>query len=1156
MSSNPSVNQQTNLEKVFVPHAYSHVVAIVNPKSGERQASDFVYSSLCEALSDPHKVHRLDAESFRDTTRMREMIKSYCVLFSEGQEVVSIEEIAEVKKTLIATKPQTSVVEILSTRKDIGSDDDLAENLGNRRPSSNLSSPKASPKDFNNEKNQTNNPSTPLLPPNRRKSIISPSEYASADRGTVVVAGGDGTVCFIMSVVDTVRDELEALVATERKVKVREAVQSLIANGSSVSMPLTITVRSPVIPAIGVIAMGTGNDLSNSLGYGLGYTKYPAPPCCCLCCDACVHVVKDILDSLVLKAVAVPFDRWQVSVTPIRELVTDVVSEAVFDEEDDKKVTSDRSLIFSTSTVVPGQSGTQSLQVPSNARRRTLSIAFDAELIGQGALMRSASALHLQASAGHSNTNSSTNTPSTNLRTLLEGQTPQVKTTANGKKRTTVVVDTQRFRAHNNGAERAGIFSDPANDEHTLVMASSFYRFAKSTSDTHPPANASAATQHKSSPPAYSPADASTSTADISNSNTTVNNNSASHASQPLSPQTRLVVEERLTVPSPSCSKQQDGTKGGRRRKSILEVSTASPVSPPSPATVLPPGSPNSDPAVGPKPTRRFIAMNYFSLGMDAFIATTFDTLRKQHPSLFNSRLMNKMWYGSLGLYGWAKSDRLDDNIYFMDVATEEGVVDGSIGAAVAANNKVLPPLPREDSPKETSIATPAAKAKPDEILLPRSSLDSPSTTLEEDRLEMQTPPTNKRSTMEECSKNMFPPIVTVPPLPTPIHFPPKTKCLVLSNVGSYSGGAKLWKTTDKAATKAADSRRALVDRIRKNNTSHSTRLSNNSSPIPHDDSQLDRPLVSNKHAHANSSATTPTGNKQPSVVFDPYNGLSDENLALLNGAKGYEHVSTSDDRIEVQAVGGLLDMMLLQSKMTPTKPMAQSQVVRIVVGHPEHHPSKVARRVADTVEELRRKQKVVDAMTEKAKTLAIKQYNAQAAKDHKALSQAGKNRPELHTRYLDPQQKVSLVAEHEAAIMAKDKDLAAAKSRIEELRSLLEVAPDWTIGVSRQQDTTSDNSDVIGGTPIDALRRQRPETLQEALATAIHSEVLNTPASDKFSTTSKPKSALTLNQTLNKSVCFQVDGEPSGYITEPSLIEVRPYPKQILVRSLTAPKM
>jgi len=61
------------------------------------------------------------------------------------------------------------------------------------------------------------------------------------------------------------------------------------------------------------------------------------------------------------------------------------------------------------------------------------------------------------------------------------------------------------------------------------------------------------------------------------------------------------------------------------------------------------------------------IMNNYFSIGSDANIAYAFDTTRKEHPSMFKSRIVNKIWYFSLGGVEYAKSiyNAIGQRVYY-----------------------------------------------------------------------------------------------------------------------------------------------------------------------------------------------------------------------------------------------------------------------------------------------------------------------------------------------------------------------------------------------------------------------------------------------------------------------------------------------------------
>lgn len=99
-----------------------------------------------------------------------------------------------------------------------------------------------------------------------------------AVRGTVIVAGGDGTVSWGMDIVDRCN---WAALGEENK------------------------------PHITVIPMGTGNDLSRSLGFGPGFAHIT---CCCGCCACCrIKALDETVDHS-CKGAPSQMDRWDIRV--------------------------------------------------------------------------------------------------------------------------------------------------------------------------------------------------------------------------------------------------------------------------------------------------------------------------------------------------------------------------------------------------------------------------------------------------------------------------------------------------------------------------------------------------------------------------------------------------------------------------------------------------------------------------------------------------------------------------------------------------------------------------------------------------------------------------------------------------------------------------
>ena len=228
------------------------LLAVVNPLSGERSAAAAVHDSFVASLG-AERVIRLDGAIFKDPSglkaRLQQAAQSHSARFSR-------------------TSPSG------------GAGGSQAE---------------------------------PLSPGVRRK-------------GTVLVAGGDGTVAFVMNIV---QDAFATAVGDDDTARggmddVDDTLAHLLATGAASTSGSPDRVGSPVaerdaaaaradaeeaVPAVAVFPMGTGNDLSFTLGFGLGFTRNH-------CCAACVCLPQDI-DAIVDATLAAPmvrFDRWEATV--------------------------------------------------------------------------------------------------------------------------------------------------------------------------------------------------------------------------------------------------------------------------------------------------------------------------------------------------------------------------------------------------------------------------------------------------------------------------------------------------------------------------------------------------------------------------------------------------------------------------------------------------------------------------------------------------------------------------------------------------------------------------------------------------------------------------------------------------------------------------
>ncbi|ESL10104.1 hypothetical protein TRSC58_02167 [Trypanosoma rangeli SC58] len=113
-------------------------------------------------------------------------------------------------------------------------------------------------------------------------------------RGTVLVCGGDGTVAFIMEQLDAVYDVIKSAAIKSRGTGMGDLKRRLL------------------LPAVAVLALGTGNDYSNCMGFGSGYLHHKLSGLCC-----CMENTIEPLVRHAITAPAIPFDRWTARLVPL-----------------------------------------------------------------------------------------------------------------------------------------------------------------------------------------------------------------------------------------------------------------------------------------------------------------------------------------------------------------------------------------------------------------------------------------------------------------------------------------------------------------------------------------------------------------------------------------------------------------------------------------------------------------------------------------------------------------------------------------------------------------------------------------------------------------------------------------------------------------------
>lgn len=288
---------------------FHHTLGVVNPFAGEHAAADLVQRGMYEELGS-HSLAVLLPEVFSDPSTLRKTIKEQAVLFFHP-----FPEKVE-RRFKQAHDPQTTraAASSSSTGRTVGhtAGDTTASAVANLR-----------------------------MTYKRLWKAVQQNQVYKEDeniRGTVIVAGGDGTVSFLMDQIELAREELleelglaeivkahydddENFVRLRRDEVARGSDDDADDDDSDGEVKLQLRFRNYFrMPAVAPLPLGTGNDYAHCVGFGSGFTRHKGGGWACCLGES---DVAPLLESLV-RAPAVPFDRWTVSFVPLRVAQADV----------------------------------------------------------------------------------------------------------------------------------------------------------------------------------------------------------------------------------------------------------------------------------------------------------------------------------------------------------------------------------------------------------------------------------------------------------------------------------------------------------------------------------------------------------------------------------------------------------------------------------------------------------------------------------------------------------------------------------------------------------------------------------------------------------------------------------------------------------------